>query len=108
MAESSSIKFRRFLKTIPANTTQDLDSNSVSTFKGVKYLLKAWGSSKVKELEMNVVRSDASLSDSVFGKVGTLPLSVDAVEDSGSVVLRVQNSNNFDIQTEVIKLLLSQ
>lgn len=106
---SSSLK--QFNGIVPALSTVDFDSTIISAFKGVKYTISLFSDAedKYRTFEMLARRkSGNALVQTIYAKIGdAINVKFTIVEDSGNVVLRVENNENFDISLRGFKLLLS-
>jgi len=96
----------RIVTTVTAGQTKDVDTVSASKVNGLRYFVAALGNSLVKTLDLSLARDNGVLNDSVFGRNGTLPMSINAVESGGNVLIKVINPNGFDIEIELNKILL--
>ncbi len=96
-------------KTVPASSKETIDTVALSKFRGLRYFVTGWNGSKTKVMDM-VVRNigGTSVEDSVFGRLGDLPLSIDANVSGSDILLEVTNPNAFDIDVEVLKFLMGR
>lgn len=91
---------------VGAGQTKDVDTTDVAGFNGLRYFIAAWGNSRSKSMDMLVNRDDGDVNDQVFGRAGALPMSINAVESGGNVLIRVMNPNAFQIDIELLKFVL--
>jgi len=99
---------RRLSGTIPATSSLDLDATALTDFTFLRYFLSAKNAagSLVKGMDMSLINKSGVLSDSVFGRNGSLPLAVNAVVSGSDAVLRITNSNAFSVNVEAIRLIM--
>lgn len=95
----------RITLTIPATTTQVVDTVALSGFISIKYIGTFYNESQnaSKALELTVVREGSSLKDSVYSKVSQLDVAVDAVVSGSNLNLSVTNNESFPVQVDLIK-----
>ena len=103
MAIAEGLIWRRFKKTVPSLTALDIDTIPTAEFKGLRYHLTAFGGTKSKQMDITVLNEDGTLTDTVFGRVGSVPMSVAAVISGSNTVLWVTNPNGFSIDVDLVR-----
>lgn len=92
--------------TVPANSTENIDTIDNSDYLGLRYFISATGDSKFKNLDMTVYKRGGNINDMVSGRTPSdLQFSINAKDDSGDTVLEVVNNNAFEILFEFTKII---
>ncbi len=94
---------------VPASSTQTIDTVALSKFKGLRYFIVAWNGDKTKVMDMSVRNiGGSSVEDNVFSRMGDLPLLIGANVSGSDIILQVTNTNLFDITVEVSRFLMGR
>jgi len=93
---------------IPATSTLTVDKVSLAKFRELRYFVSCWNSDNTKSMDMRVMNNDSQLSDTVFGRVGSLPLSIGAVVNGTDGELRITNPNATAMQVELQRFRLGR
>jgi len=87
------------------NGSHDIDTLTGSETTCVNYQICLFGNNKVKNLRMNVVNENGSVSHSVSNVLGGgLDYSLGAQYSSGNVVLNFVNNEAFDVTIKALRL----
>jgi len=97
----------RIRKTVPSLTTVTIDTVLFVNFRGLRYFVTSWNGTKSKVFDFTVRNiNNTSVDDSVFGRLGDLPLSIKASVSGSGIIVEVTNPNAFAITVEVLKFLM--
>ncbi len=95
--------------TIAAGATETVDSQALTKFRGLRYFITSWNGTQTKVMDMTVRKVSASaVDDSVFGRLGDLPITIGAKVSGSDMILEVTNPNAFAINVEVFKFIMGQ
>lgn len=96
-------------KTIGSAATETLDSIPLAKFNGLRYFVTGKNNTndKTKVLDLTVRKAGASVFDSVFGRIGDLPLQISTSQSAGDIIVQITNPNAFAIDVEAFRFLMS-
>lgn len=96
-------------KTVAASATVTIDTVALAKFKGLRYFVSGSGGTKTKVLDLTVRNiNGVGVEDSIFGRVGDLPMQIGAILSGSDIILQATNPNLFDIDIEVCKFTLGR
>lgn len=97
----------RVKDTIDPTSTKTIDTVPLAKFRSLLYAATLWNGSLSKFLNINVRKiSGSSVEDSVFDRLGNLPLKINANISGSNVIIEVENPNAFLINVEFVKSIL--
>lgn len=96
----------RIKKTVPATSTLTVDTIKTAKYKNLRYHIVVHAAGFTKSFDMSVINDGSSVKDSVFGRVGQLPASINALLSGTDTILEVTNPNAFDFEIELIRFKL--
>lgn len=101
----SSIIWSRVTTSVPASSTQVVDTVALSGFHMIRYILTAYNDaqSKTKALELTVAQEAGSVNSSVYSKINQLDIGVDPVVSGSNNELQITNNELFPVQIDLIK-----
>lgn len=107
--DSGDTLFTKVLDSVNANETKIIDTLPLIDFKMIEYTLRTSNqpNSKTKGLKMIVVKTDSSINDQVYAKIGdAINFSLNAVINGSSMNLILQNNENFVLNLALIRASL--
>ena len=90
-------------KTIPALSSLDVDTVDLSLFKRLLYHASFSGDNQVKGMDLNVINTSGQVYDSIFARIGDLPLQLTVLKTGSDAIVSVTNPNAFDIELDAIR-----
>lgn len=107
MESASPIVASRIAKTISGGQTENVDSTSQGSFKGLRYFMTACGNNRSRAMDVSVIDDNSSIGETVFAKTGGgISLNVSAKLVGSDIVLEVKNNEAFSIEVEVLKFFV--
>ena len=91
---------------IAASSNEKTTEIALSRFRGVKYILTLYGSTKTKKIEISVINQNGSLKSTVSLKLGLLDVTIEEQIISGKMSLKITNNESFDIIMKGAYLIL--
>lgn len=91
---------------ILASASKRIDLIPIASFNSLKYIFTAYNTveKKNKIFEINIVRENDQIKDTVFGKVGNTKVAINVLENSGNIEVWIQNNELFSIELKFAKL----
>lgn len=93
---------------VGGNTT-DVDGLPLATFRAVKYIINIFNDaeSASKTMELLINNENGSLSDSIFGKIGSIiDVEVDVVVSGSDMRIRVTNNETYNLGVTIARVTL--
>lgn len=101
--------FTKVLDSVNANETKIIDTLPLIDFKIIEYTFRASNqpNSKTKGLKMIVRKTDSSINDQVYAKIGdAISFNLNAVINGSNMNLVLQNNENFVLHLALIRAML--
>ena len=95
-------------KTVNTGEEVIIDSLKLITFRSIKYIFCAYNKieDKAKSLELNIIKVNNTISDSISSTMGGLNLALTSEKVSGDFSLKLKNNETFPVTVEFARLVL--
>ena len=100
--------WKRERSQIDASAVVNTKQIPVANFKSIKYIFSFAGGNKTYYLEMVVINENGNLKSSVWGKTGTMKVSILEKLVSGVFSIEIINNETFGINLDAVSLTLGQ
>jgi len=91
--------------TVTASATKVVDTVALADFKSIEYFVNVNNDAndKSKSFTLRVVNLNTSLKDSLFGKIGSASMAIDAIINGGNMDIEITNNEIFDLGVSLTK-----
>jgi hypothetical protein len=96
-------------KNISASGNVIVDTIKLTSFRSIKYIVTVYnkGLDKGKTLEMNLLKENAGIKETIYGKIGVgVNIAMSTGINGGNLEITVQNNELFPVTCEFAKLIL--
>jgi hypothetical protein len=96
--------WEKITKTIPASTTDVIDTITLTDFSAVKYIICIEMLTRVVMLDMNLIKDNSVIAETIFGKIGRgINFDINTNTGAGVMTVNVTNHELNSIYIEFVK-----
>ena len=108
MAVSRVRDWQKGTDVIPASTSKVVDTIPLSQLRNVNYFVNLFkgDETQTKTFKMSIKKEAASLSDTIYARLGTLQVATDALVSGSNLELRMTNTEIFPVEVRFFRNVL--